>query len=506
MAKISTLPEDIFREIQCYLSSIEWSFLLNTSQSLFKVLKYRMIVYSCNTIPPKDPDSIIKLYQSLTERVNTPLQQIDVLGIHHSWVFTSEVLLGLLQIRCRKFKITADHLHLIPNWIEYLDSKQEVTMNKNNVISSINCTESKFKVLELMNFSELKDLHTSRNLQKLILTSCPLIETISCSIEIRELKISFCPKLLNLRPLHSNGILQSIAHLSNLTSLHYAHSQTLVLENIIQKVRLHNLYVSDIQTLDKSREYFGGESSLTTLTLKNYREAEIYLPNSLTCLCMIDTWNIGFLNYPGTLRSVSITSNNYIKAFPEGFSRIPFISLSSCSNLSDISCLNAQYNKKVILGHCGSIMNFDSLRGIRSVEIHFNENLSDLSPLSESKEVSLHLIKVVDVSPLKDCEVVRIIACWGLSSLKSLGKVKELEIAGATLGITSLDMDPAENKKIIAPISFRDNELIRNHYQIVGEKPMLSIYDGNQVSLHCEDKGKKIMRSGKSMITMKYKF
>lgn len=203
----AVIPVDLFREIQSLSFSLDYCNWMNSSQKLFRQVKYETVCFRFPIERVNEPE-IRAIIVKLEEKMG-PKTSINSLKYYYNSIIT-------------KYDDIEKLFRDFPFPISFIDYSSIIELTFDQLKSLFSCPHNSIKMnrLSLPSLAGL-DLRVS----KLFLEGCPVLNTTTGLSHLKELKLSYCRCLVDVSHLRSlkKVEIRNCQALSNLTGLGSVH-------------------------------------------------------------------------------------------------------------------------------------------------------------------------------------------------------------------------------------------------------------------------------------------
>lgn len=486
---IANLPDEIYIEIQNFLSKEDYRYFINITKKWYNGLRKRTIYY------------ILTITKSLEYIRNLSFQELLLSKVDNGW---KQIRLNLykrfdgptfLSIPAHYIHIESNHsfnvLESVHNQsiistrttfpeIPFLPHIKELTIYNTLPIRHLsNC--SHLTSLSVGEIDENEDLSLLHNIENLTVRGCHMIKDYSILFgpKVKRLSLSNCFHLIKINHRHFHSLqylsLYACPHLVDISSLHGIRELTLTFCPRVQDIsNLGNHYRFEL--IDCSKKIIG-YNSLSTVTHVKLSKCDIKCVKMLAnarSVTLISCCRISSVLPLKSVRSVELIECESVRDIHElkdifklkilkkslhHYKTIPLLQnkhlelrlptrfitdFSFVHNIQDhftlrqtastpmtndelISCF--QHLQSLRVEDCDVLHHLNGLGDIPIIDLSFCRYLSDITGLGRNRSVKINRCdQIRRVSNLASVPIVTIICCRHIEDLESLNNVSRLTI------------------------------------------------------------------------------
>jgi hypothetical protein len=425
-----SIPQELYLAIKEYLKELDYLRLMNSSQTMFKEIKYetRKIIL----LERKDARAFfenVKYEAFIYSKINSPYHQLSV--PHHRP--------GPSSTPYYDFKyIYSPEVHSKERYMKYLRNRRSFNVDDNS---------EEFRHRFLLQMTELciissrtiTRVNSLAHLQVLVLKSCYSLVDVSCLSKVHVLEISYCPKVTNVHELGNvyNLTLISCPGITQINELKNNHCLKVTgCDSIVDRRPLWNAIHLQTDCLPSLSASSSSSASLepNTLNLETFQLSTTTNTNPLpirTKFLILKGFKGEYfeINNSSTsehsLWSISIINCAALVKLPD-LTGIHSVTIQECNRLVAISGLGS--NTVVSIDHCTALQGFSALQNnIRSISIENCRGFNHVDPILNAHHVRLKGCRSLrDVSRLEDSNIyhLELVDC----SVRSLEGVESISI------------------------------------------------------------------------------
>ena len=220
---------------------------------------------------------------------------------------------------------------------------------------------------------------------------------------------------------------------------------------------LHNLEDLSFLKYVRGLDFSNSPTSMPTLsTLMNIEELDLSYCYTLTAAIIESLGNLPRLKKL-YLRYISSMNDQALKALH----KIPNLNINGCKGITDISCLNANYQQSISLAELTAVNNFQSLQNILKINVSYCIQITNQ-----------------DLQYFQKCQELLLFECSLISDLSSLTSLTSFAISSA---IHLISIEPLRFLLSLKKVYFGKCENILD-FSPIGHVPSLTIEDCQQVT------------------------